>query len=151
MPWPKGKHRSEETKQKQRLAFSKKRGPLLGKFGADHPAFGTKRSKASRKKISMALRGKPRPLILGEKNPNWKGGIIKDGHGYKLIYVPGHIEAKENGGTHAYEHRKIWADNYGQIPDGMNIHHLDENKENNSIENLVLLKISDHARLHFRR
>lgn len=36
-------------------------------------------------------------------------------------------------------HRLIWTAVNGEIPDGMEINHLDENKENNSISNLSLV------------
>lgn len=45
-------------------------------------------------------------------------------------------------------HRQIWIDNNGAIPEGMEVHHKDENKNNNSIENLEIMSTSDHAKLH---
>ena len=40
-------------------------------------------------------------------------------------------------------HRYVWECNYGEIPKGYHIHHIDENKGNNSIENLELIKAGD--------
>lgn len=45
-------------------------------------------------------------------------------------------------------HRKVWERNFGQIPDGFHVHHRDENRTNNSIENLQLLPGSAHISLH---
>ena len=45
-------------------------------------------------------------------------------------------------------HRYVWEYYNGEIPDGYQIHHKDGDKSNNSIENLELLKKSDHCKLH---
>lgn len=38
--------------------------------------------------------------------------------------------------------------NFGEIPKGFHIHHVDKNKDNNKLENLTCIKASDHLRLH---
>ena len=38
--------------------------------------------------------------------------------------------------------------NFGKIPDGSEIHHIDGNKHNNHINNLKLLTEDEHKRLH---
>jgi uncharacterized protein YbdZ (MbtH family) len=50
-------------------------------------------------------------------------------------------------------HRVIWVEHNGPIPAGMEVHHKDENKEHNMIENYQLLTKAAHARIHagFRR
>lgn len=45
-------------------------------------------------------------------------------------------------------HRYVWECNYGEIPKGYHIHHIDKDKGNNSIENLELIKAGRHSRLH---
>lgn len=45
-------------------------------------------------------------------------------------------------------HRAVWEYYNGPIPDGYAIHHIDEDKSNNSIENLQLISRSEHATLH---
>ena len=45
-------------------------------------------------------------------------------------------------------HRWVWECIHGKIPKGYHIHHKDEDKSNNCIENLLLLPASDHLRLH---
>ena len=37
------------------------------------------------------------------------------------------------------EHRVVWSNHHGKIPKGMQIHHLNGNKQDNRIENLSLL------------
>lgn len=45
-------------------------------------------------------------------------------------------------------HRYVWEYFNGPIPAGCHIHHKDGDKNNNNIENLVLVKHSKHVRLH---
>lgn len=45
-------------------------------------------------------------------------------------------------------HRAVWEYYNGPIPGGYAIHHIDEDKSNNSIENLRLISRSEHATLH---
>jgi hypothetical protein len=43
-------------------------------------------------------------------------------------------------------HRYVWEKEKGAIPEGWDIHHLDEDKANNGIENLECLPKSEHTR-----
>lgn len=45
-------------------------------------------------------------------------------------------------------HHILWEEASGPIPEGYEIHHIDENKKNNDLENLKLLSVSDHQRTH---
>lgn len=45
-------------------------------------------------------------------------------------------------------HRAVWRFYKGEIPAGYHIHHKDENKDNNDINNLELLSPSQHTKLH---
>ena len=45
-------------------------------------------------------------------------------------------------------HNLIYEYYYGAIPDGMQIHHKDQNKLNNRIENLQLVSPLEHKRIH---
>ncbi len=38
-----------------------------------------------------------------------------------------------------YEHRYVWTQANGDIPDGMQIHHINGNKHDNRLENLALV------------
>lgn len=48
-----------------------------------------------------------------------------------------------------YLHRVIWQDNNGPIPEGFDVHHIDENPENNEPTNLEALSRQDHRMLHW--
>ena len=45
-------------------------------------------------------------------------------------------------------HRYVWEKENGAIPDGFDIHHIDEQRSNNSIDNLECLSKSEHTRLY---
>lgn len=45
-------------------------------------------------------------------------------------------------------HRFVWEYYNGPIPKGYVVHHIDEDKSNNAIENLELMKLGSHSRLH---
>lgn len=48
-------------------------------------------------------------------------------------------------------HRWVWYNVNGNIPKGFHIHHIDEDKSNNSIENLQLIYSSLHMSLHMTK
>ncbi len=63
----------------------------------------------------------------------------------------GHLFYKNNSGHFNCNysiHRAIWEYYYGEIPEGYDIHHRDENKSNNVISNLQPLTKSEHKTLH---
>jgi hypothetical protein len=45
-------------------------------------------------------------------------------------------------------HRRVWVDNYGPIPEGTEVHHLDEDWRNNDPSNLEVRSITKHRREH---
>lgn len=45
-------------------------------------------------------------------------------------------------------HRAVWEFYNGAIPKGLEVHHIDHDKQNNVIENLELLSKTDHAKRH---
>lgn len=64
----------------------------------------------------------------------------------------GVVYLKDNGGhysTRSFLHRVVFAYFYGELPSGKthNVHHLDRNKDNNAIDNLQLLTVSEHSRV----
>ena len=80
-------------------------------------------------------------LLRGPKTHNWKGGRSIMGHGY--------IQLRINGET-ILEHHKVYCDanDIQKIPDGYIVHHIDNNKQNNLIENLELMTKFAHKSLH---
>jgi len=46
--------------------------------------------------------------------------------------------------------RWVWINNHGAIPEGMDIHHKDGDKNNNEISNLEMLDRSEHLKRHWQ-
>ena len=72
-------------------------------------------------------------------------------NGYNLIYCPNHPSAmkSENWNGFIYEHVYIYEKEYNIIvPKGFHIHHIDLDKSNNDISNLIMLSVGDHSKLH---
>ena len=78
----------------------------------------------------------------GEKNPAWKGGLPKqDKDDYWLIYKPDH--PNRNTENRVFEHRLLYEhylsilfDEQVYLPKGSEIHHINKDKEDNSLINL---------------
>jgi hypothetical protein len=49
-----------------------------------------------------------------------------------------------------HAHRWVWINHFGSIPNGMDIHHKDGDKDNNEIDNLQMLSRSDHLKEHWK-
>ncbi len=45
-------------------------------------------------------------------------------------------------------HRAVWEAHNGAIPEGYHVHHIDENRSNNQIENLSLMPGLEHMKMH---
>ena len=68
-------------------------------------------------------------------------------NGQGNITPTGYIRIKV-GGKLYLQHRYVWEAKYGKVPDGHDIHHIDGNKQNNSLDNLELLTRTEHKRKH---
>lgn len=53
-----------------------------------------------------------------------------------------------NSNTSTRLHRSVWESVNGPIPAGYEIHHIDHDKSNNEIENLAMLTVEDHHKIH---
>lgn len=58
---------------------------------------------------------------------------------YKIVSV---------GGKNFQEHRLVWEENFGKIPEGCVVHHIDGDRKNNNIDNLAIMASGAHTRLH---
>lgn len=85
--------------------------------------------------IKNPMEGKKRPL---EQSGNWKGGRAKTSDGYVWIKLPTHPFADKQG--YILEHRLIMEKYIKRflLPNEI-VHHIDEIKDDNRIENLQLL------------
>lgn len=78
----------------------------------------------------------------GEKGANWRGGMKKH-KGYNKVYKPDHPFCDSQG--YVLEHRLVMENHIGRyMTQKEEVHHIDRNKQNNKIENLMLFE--NHAR-----
>lgn len=97
--------------------------------------------------------------LTGELNSSFKGSEIEH-HFYIYEYCPNHPKSNKNGRVR--QHRLVVEKNYtlfnpiyfeeinGQfiLKDEYDVHHINEIKSDNSIENLQILTRSEHTSLH---
>ena len=82
----------------------------------------------------------------GKKHCGWKGGKCKNNAGYVSIWVNSTSPYRSMGsGSHILEHRLVMAKHLGRCLESWEmVHHINHIRDDNRIENLELLEISDH-------
>lgn len=75
----------------------------------------------------------------GEKSNTWKGGLQKHRDGYYVYLGVGKRQARA---------RYVWEKEYGKIPPGMVLYHIDGDKYNDDIKNLELLTRAELLRIN---
>jgi len=90
---------------------------------------------------------------VGEKHHSWKGGYFVGNDGYAWVSARecGYLEFNPSWKTHNVpEHSKIIEMDVlkQQLPDEYVVHHIDENRSNNEIDNLAILTRSQHMMIH---
>ena len=86
----------------------------------------------------------------GENSGNFKNYRRKTTKGYIALYKPGHPNADKNGLV--MEHRFIMSEHIGRpIRDDEAVHHINGNKKDNRLENLLLMDLGEHSAYHNRK
>lgn len=82
---------------------------------------------------------------VGSKHPRWKGGRKINSLGYVCIYEPNHPNCRSDG--YVLEHRLVMEKHIGRYLERKEVvHHINQNKMDNKIENLELLaSINKHS------
>lgn len=151
-----GKKRTEETRKKISEAEMGNKNQFYGKThtaefkrkmslrmkGENHPLYGKKLSQEACRNNSEAKKGKKNPMYgkRGIEGPAWKGGISFEPYSSEFN---GHLK-----------NIIMERDNYTcQIckKPGICIHHIDYNKKNTNLLNLITLCISCHTKTNFNR
>ena len=85
----------------------------------------------------------------GDLNPIRDNEYVSDGNGYIMVLKPDWYTGRKKS-KYVFYHSVVMSQHLGitEIPKGYVIHHIDYNKENNSIDNLCLLTVSAHSKLH---
>jgi hypothetical protein len=101
-------------------------------------------SEATREKMRQAKRG-----AVGPNSNRWKGGEVPHDRGYVLLRRPWHPNTNASG--YVLAHRFIMAQFLGRpLLNSEQVHHKNGVKTDNRLENLELMTVSEHSRLHNR-
>ena len=105
--------------------------------------------KANRLKISKSkdyLKKSKSERFSGSGGANWNGGVTYNSSGYKMIYSPNHPNSTTD---YVMEHRLIMEEEIGRLlKEDEVVHHKNEIKDDNRIENLELMKVGEHITKH---
>lgn len=83
----------------------------------------------------------------GGRSTNWKGGRKTNSHGYIELYMPWHPMSDPQG--YILEHRFVMAEYLGRpLSEDEIVHHKNEVRSDNPIENLELTTRPKHTSLH---
>lgn len=116
------------------------------------------------KAIYYSGKGNPQYGLIGDKNASFKGIEILSNYGYILEYVPNHPfpHDKNVKGTRVLQHRLIIERNADKFDDKYfiiinnkkylkleyEVHHKNEIKTDNRLENLQIVTASEHRKIH---
>ena len=101
--------------------------------GKNHPMFGKHHTKKSKEKIKAALIG----LLILDKNPNWKGGLSKLPYAFEFTKeLKESIRKRDNYTCQKCGIKQKLLTGYHKK---LSIHHIDYDKNNCSIDNLITL------------
>ena len=114
---------------------------------------GKHHSKETREKMSNGLIGNTNGLgKYRENNNSWKGGFINNGRGYISFKIPEgcRFSCMKNNDGYVYLHRLVMAEFLNRpVTDEEVIHHKNEIRTDNKIENLKLFKNdTEHLTYH---
>ena len=138
MPRPLGYKLSKATKLKMSLAA---KGRV---FSAEHKLNLSKSHKGHL--VLEATKNKISKANSGNKHPNWHGGINKD-RGYVRLYKPDHPYGNKNG--YVLLSHLVMTEHLGRLiqPNEI-VHHINEDKTDNRIENLMVVSRDEHPSYH---
>lgn len=66
-----------------------------------------------------------------------------------MLYIPNHHRAEKRG--RVMEHIVVWEKHFNKkLPEGSVIHHINGIKDDNRIENLMMMTSAEHTKLHHK-
>jgi hypothetical protein len=110
---------------------------------------GRKLTQEWKENISKGRTGKHFEQLARENNPRWKGGRWTRKDGYVFVLSPGHPHANENG--YVREHILVMTKHLGRaLNPGEVVHHVNGDRGDNHLENLVVMTRAGHASEHHK-
>lgn len=121
--------------------------------GEAHPLFGRKISDGGAERVcpgcGIAFRHRRSVVVYCSVACHHRTNPRKPTAGLRSVAVNGYVRLTLSDGRRVYEHRWIWQQTHGPIPPGAMIHHINEQKTDNRLENLKLvLNQREHSDEH---
>lgn len=133
--------RRDTAARNRRIAERLRSGDLYDAVAED---YGISRQRVGQ--IARAAGIEPRRNGMGEESWSWRGGHRRTGLGYMSIYAPEHPRANAN---YVLEHILVAEQKLGRpLRSGEVVHHLNGVRDDNRPENLEVLTVGEHSRLH---
>lgn len=129
-----GRTMSAESKQKKSDA-------LKGRTYVD--MFGEEETERLKKIRSEAM--------MGEKSPSWAGGVWVENDPYPKEYYDIRPEVRKRDGLVCQICGVSHGDLWGETGRGLDVHHIDYDKQNSDMMNLISLCRSCHVKTNFNR
>ena len=106
--------------------------------------------KAKRYAVSKQGDNNPMKGKFGNEHHNFIG-CVSDGNGYFMIIKPSWYTGRR-GCKHVFEHSVVFCESLGitEVPKGFCIHHVDGDRTNNNMNNLAMMTLGAHTKLHIR-
>lgn len=126
---------------------------------AKHGVCCSKECSGKLKSLYSSGRGNHQYGLRGDKNASFKGNVITL-NGYLYEYCPGHPHASKTSRVRQHrlviEHNyKLYDSKYFETIDNWivlkqcyDVHHINENKQDNRIDNLQIVTKSEHTAIH---
>ncbi len=136
IPWNKGKPRSKKTRKKISLSHVGKVLSIEHRQAIGDAHKGQKRSIETRLKMSQ--------VAAGKNSSQWKGGIAKEPYSQEwTVELKERIKKRDN---HCCQNPDCWQSNTR-----LTVHHIDYNKKNCNLRNLITLCASCNSRANADR
>jgi deoxyhypusine synthase len=143
-----------------------KENPMFEKTGAKNPFFGRTHSKETKEFISSLRTGKTweeiigeekarelkqkyHEMMRGEKNPAWAGGISHEPYNEEFFEIRNKALQRDS-----YKCKVCGIaekESFKKYNQPLHIHHIDYNKKNSNLDNLLTLCVSCHGKTCFNR
>lgn len=135
-PWNKGKTGCYSDESLQKMSQSSK-GRVLSE----------KHKQRLSENNARYWAGKERTAMIGEGNPSWKGGKTISTQGYIWVFCPEHPKAIH--GRYIPEQVLVMEKLLGRyLTEDEVVHHINGVKDDNGLDNLIVMTKKEHKSLH---